>query len=65
MGLDLKVTPYPDWLQANTEGVKFIEQISTEGDYPIDQVPQDVRDAMKASYVEIDPTAKVLEEKPE
>jgi hypothetical protein len=64
-GAQLKTPAYPEWLKVNTEGVKFLDQIANPGEYPVDQVPQEVRDEMKNSYVEIDPTSNVLEEKTE
>jgi hypothetical protein len=58
----LTAPAYPDWMKVTTEGVKFVDRISTINEFPMDQVPAEERESMKSSYIETDATSGVMEE---
>jgi hypothetical protein len=49
-------------MKVTTEGVKFVDRISTINEFPMDQVPAEERESMKSSYIETDATSGVMEE---
>ena len=64
-GEELKITKYPDWMDINQTGVKFLEEIQEENAFDMEKVPAEERATMKSTYVEQqDPTKGVLEDAP-
>jgi hypothetical protein len=61
-GQELKISKYPEWLDVNKTGVKFVDEIKEENAFDLNKVPAEERESMQNTYTsETDPTTGVME----